>query len=168
MTAEDVVARARKAIGHGCAYMLGRGGMRGEAEWPWDDEKGCDCSGFTAWCLRLSRHTQDPWYRKRNGGWLETSAIAADTTQPLGLFSGIPWIDAHPGDLVVYGDRPSQQGHIGVVSEVDSAGPLRAVHCSSGNYRRHQDAIQETGVEAWALHGDSVVARYDALTEPVA
>lgn len=169
MKREEVVARARSAAGHKCAYGLGKGGFNPAAPHPWNSAGLCDCSGFAAWCLGQSRHTDNPWYAETNGGWLETSAIVRDCGTPFGMFDKAKWTEAKPGDLVVYGDEKradgtARQGHVGVIVEVSEMGPKAAVHCSSGNFRTYQDAIRETSVGLWTLHL-SVVARCAILED---
>lgn len=153
-----MLARARSAIGHGTLYKLGKGGFNPASPHPWNALGECDCSGYAAWCLGVSRHTEHPFYAHQNGGWLETSAIVADAHSSFGMFEAIRWEQAQPGDLLVYGDSGGHQGHVGVVSEVNDSGPTAACHCSSGNARVRHDAIQETGVAVWSLNG-GIVAR---------
>lgn len=55
MTAAEAVARARRSLGHGCKYELGKGGMDPAAEFPWDNESMCDCclaEGTMVWTIR--------------------------------------------------------------------------------------------------------------------
>lgn len=163
MTNAELIARARSVIGKGCRYGLGMGGFDPSRAAPWDDAMLCDCSGFCAWVLGVARHTDNPWYRSQNGGWLETSAILRDCGTPFGFFTEVPAEMARPGDLLVYGDRRNEdgttrQGHVGLISEVGSTGPARAVHCSRGNERRAGDAIQETPSGLWLAAG-GIVAR---------
>ncbi len=158
MTAEQVIQRARSAIGHGCAYKLGMGGYNPSAVWPWNSRGECDCTGFLAWCLGLSRQTDNPWYEKMNGGWLESTAIVRDCATPYGFFDLVRWEQAAIGDVLAYPDRGTKQGHVGIVSAVDATGPTQAIHCSSGNWRTREDAIQETGVGLWRL-AEAIVAR---------
>jgi hypothetical protein len=161
LTGEEIVARARSVIGRGCAYKLGAGGMRPLDPNPWDSSLNCDCSGFAAWCLGVSRQTDDPWYEKQNGGWLETSAIVRDCETPYGHFAPVILTAARPGDLLVYGDRTSsagkpQQGHVGICTQTGPRGPEMVVHCSSGNFRKTGDAIRETDAAWWYLANGSI------------
>ena len=169
MTGADVVARARSVVAKGCVYGLGKGGMRPHDPHPWNSERKCDCSGFVAWCLGVSRETDNPWYKAQNGGWIETSAIVRDCETPYGIFAMVTRPHALPGDLLVYGDYTGndgkvKQGHVGICSEVDGKGPIRVIHCSRGNERKLSDAIQETDVTWWNLAG-GVIARC-AWVEP--
>lgn len=158
MTPDEMLARARSMLGKGTVYALGRGGMKPDAEFAYDAEKRCDCSGYIAWCLGTSRHTDNPWYKHVNGGWLETSAIFKDCATPFGIFDGVEWIAAQPSDLLVWGDHDGHQGHVGVVSQVDENGPTFAIHCSSGNYKGLGDAVAETSSLIFKHH-DARVAR---------
>jgi hypothetical protein len=174
MTRTGVLERARSAIGHGTIYRLGMGGFNPASPHPWNSRGECDCSGFIAWCLGVSRYTDHPWYSAQNGGWLETTAIIRDALKEgFGMFDQVALEQALPGDLVVYGDRDGHQGHVGLISHVEPAGegveegePKAIIHCSKGNWVAFQDAINETGnVGAWRMHG-AVVARYVELVLP--
>jgi cell wall-associated NlpC family hydrolase len=159
MTREQVVERARSAIGHGCIYALGRGGFSPKNQWPWNSKLECDCSGFTSWAIGFSRKTDHPFYRSVNGGWLETSAMVKDANSTFGMFDLVPWTAALPGHFVVYGDAGGGQGHVGIVSEINLlAGPAKAIHCASGAYRRNGDAIAETEIGGFRAHG-AIIAR---------
>lgn len=157
MNLAEVLQRALGCVGKGARYALGKGGMHAAAPAPFSQEMECDCSGFVAWCLGVSRHTDHPWYQRFNGGWLETTAIVRDAATPFGMFDLVPWVDAKLGHLLVYGDRDGSQGHVGVVSGVDSNGPNRVVHCSRGNFKAGGDAVAETGIGVFHLHGAIVV-----------
>jgi cell wall-associated NlpC family hydrolase len=160
VTRTEVVERARRCIGQSCVYRLGRGGFHPNDKWPWESMTlpSCDCSGFVAWCLGVSRKTDNPFYREQNGGWFETTVLARDARSPYGFVEMIPREVALIGDLLVYGDAKGKQGHVGIVSEVNADGPMKAIHCSLGNYKRSGDAVQETGVLAWE-RPDALVAR---------
>lgn len=144
MTRLEVVARAKRCIGKGIKYKLGRGGFNPKASGPGAE---CDCSGFVAWCYGVSRVLKDhPAYIKWNGGWFETTAVERDLLSELGIVEEVGYALTRPGDLVVVGDRGKRQGHIGIIS----AGPpdVKVIHCSSGNMKRSGDAVAETGL--WA------------------
>ena len=169
MKADALIVRATSVAGKGCRYGLGCGGFDPSRTHPCDDAMLCDCSGFVAWAIGEPRHTNDPWYRSFNGGWVETTAIVRDCETPYGLFAPVATLRARPGDLLVYGDRKGalgrmRQGHVGICTDVGSKGPLTVVHCSRGNQRRAQDAILETDVSWWTL-ADGIVARC-ALIDP--
>lgn len=127
--------------------------MHPENTTPWVPgmpQLGCDCSGFVAWCLGVSRMlAKNPGLATLYpfGGWFETSAVARDARSQFGFVDEVPWASALPGDILVWGDHDGHQGHIGLIATVDENGPLTVVHCSSGNWRKHGDAVQETDVE---------------------
>jgi cell wall-associated NlpC family hydrolase len=142
----DIVARARSAIGLRIDYKLGKGGMNPATKSPASNGE-CDCSGFSSWCIGLSRQTKDPFYVALNGGWLETTAMTADALRTGGILTKVD--TPQPGDLIVYGDRVvngrRSQGHVGIVSEVRDGKASKVIHCSSGNARRVPGrAVQET------------------------
>lgn len=152
MTPDALIARARSVIGIGIRYKLGAGGMRPDADSPADGMGNCDCSGFTAWALTVSRFLRGvPWYdAKHNGEWLNTDAIVRDAKSPFGFFDQI--LAAESGCLIVFPRSKTSPvaGHVGIVTEVsESFTPLRVVHCSAGNQARFGSAIQETGPEVF-------------------
>lgn len=151
----EVVARARRCVGYKCFYRLGTGGMDPNSLWPWDKEVACDCSGFSDWVQGFAR--------EHLGVWFSTDMIVGDARSSDGiLFYEVPWVESRPADLVVYPGKgigdDRKHGHVGVISEVDSEGPHRVIHCSHGNWNRTGDAIQETDAGLWKLH-PSIIAR---------
>jgi cell wall-associated NlpC family hydrolase len=154
--AASVLERAHSQLGLHTIYALGHGGMRSDALRPSDSDNKCDCSGFTAWCLGVSRKTDNPWYQEFNGGWMNTRAMFRDCSTNYGVFDGVEWKDAKPGDLVVFEAAPV--GHVGVVTRVDETGPTHAIHCSNGNYMAFGDAIRETNVLIFQ-HAGARIAR---------
>jgi len=156
MRADEVVVRARVCIGRGCVYALGHGGMHPAAMYPWPTgmpNLGCDCSGFVAWCLGVSRMLTKDHPHYEFGGWFETSAVFRDARSEFGFVNEILWTLAQPGDILVWGDHDGHQGHIGIVSESDGSGPTKVIHCSKGNWRDTGDAIQETDVHLFKTNG---------------
>lgn len=159
-TPEDVVERARRCIGHGVAYVLGKGGFRSDTEFPWvTPEDGCDCSGFAMWCLGLPRQFGGIWYG--------TDQIVADAKGSSVLFHAVAFADARPGDLLVYPHpNPHQHGHVGVVVLCDQGKPSRVIHCSLGGWRNQKDAIQQTGAGLWLVVAKNAIAvRLNSFTE---
>ena len=152
MIAAEVVARAKSQLKRQTIYMLGHGGLHPDQPTAADSLNQCDCSGFTAWCLGVSRKTENPWYKQANGGWMNTNMIFRDCATSYGIFDGVPWKDALPGDLIVFAAAPV--GHIGVVTECyGNEGPTRVIHCSSSNYRAVKDAICETDTAVFKANG---------------
>ena len=154
MTPAQAIARARSAIGHGCAYELGHGGMNPSDPLPFaTPEAGCDCSGFVAWAQGRPR--------EEGGVWYGTDQIVGDATGAGLLFAEVGWKDAQPGDLLVFPHlAPGRHGHVGLVTVVDQQGPVRAIHCSHGNWTQLGDAIAESNVAVWNFVQQTIVARY--------
>src|SRR5262245_45093542 len=119
-----VLARAGSSVGQGIRYKLGKGGMNPGSPTPAAGGQ-CDCSGFVAWCLGMSRKTDEHFYVIFNGGWIETTGVWQDVGQNVGIFEET---DRRPGAIVVYPDSNGHQGHIGIV--VDDG---HVIHCSKGN-----------------------------------
>lgn len=164
MTRQQIVDRAHSAIGHGCKYRLGQGGMKPHRAVPWDDEQECDCSGFFMWAFGLSRYQPEVLGQK----WFDTTRIVADGRSENGDFFGSPeWKDALPGDGVAWPDRMSDnkvyQGHCGIVTEVGPTGPALVVHCSAGNWKNQSDAIQETNPGLF-VNNRAVILRLKDIT----
>ncbi|MBR1784572.1 MAG: C40 family peptidase [Bacteroidales bacterium] len=87
--------------------------------WGGQSPKGFDCAGFTRFVFR-------------HFGQDLASSAAAQLPQGRRLDDG----DLRPGDLVFYGGRNagSAIGHVGMVTEVDSAG-FRFIHAASDGVR---------------------------------
>jgi len=161
MTGAEVVLRALHAKGRGILYALGKGGWHPEDDLPARNNF-CDCIGFVAWALGVCRQSFDPAFP-----WYETTAILHDALGDCRHFDHVRWTDAQPGDIVVYGDRKDKdgsrhQGHIGVVTVVDTSGPLKVVHCSHGASVLHGNAIIESSPDLWRTRG--IVARHKEWT----
>lgn len=166
LSRETVVQRALSGVGTDTVYSIQnpQSPSRELERWPAEGIR-TDCSGFVAWCLRMPRKIQHPLYQKVNGGWFETTAIHRDGLETSGFFSVAPKIE--PGCLVVYPDLDGNEGHIGIVvagEGTDLSGVTEVVHCSSGNYRKHQKAILKTGAEAWKRRADSLILVYAGYT----
>lgn len=136
--------RARQATQFSCNYGLGRGGTNPAAPKPMDAKGRCDCTGLASWVLGVSRLQGDkrkPWSRFLP--WIETTLVYRDATGSQRMFRTIK--DAVPGCIVVYGDRLSRQGHVGIVVR-DSGGNLTTVDCSPG---RGSKAIAPRPLKWW-------------------
>ena len=125
------MARARKGIGRGVAYKLGRGGFNAKHpnEVGWD--KGLsDCSGYVSWVLMLKRAPKliRPF-------WIETTAVWRDATGKQRTFQQIN--KPVPGCIVVFPDRNGREGHIGIVAEVYGGAGYDVVDCTGKGIREH-------------------------------
>jgi len=140
MKVDAVIGRALSATGLGIRYKLGAGGMKPGSPTPAAGGK-CDCSGFVAWCLGMSRQTNEYFYRSFNGGWFETTAVWTDIGRSVGIFDECARL---PGAVVVYPDHDGHQGHIGLI--VDDT---HVVHCSMGNDREFGNAIRKTSLDVF-------------------
>jgi cell wall-associated NlpC family hydrolase len=164
MTRDQVVARARSAIGKGIVYELGSGGRDPWAPMPSGAGLACDCSGFAAWALGVDRYLRnDELPDAPDYEWFETSNIVRDSREPGGIVSEVFWQDALPGDMLVWGDSRGSdgrkhQGHVGIVASLGPTGPETVVHCSMGNWKKFGEAVRETEVTLF-LNNHAVVAR---------
>ena len=153
MRRDEIVEKARGAIGHGTLYRLGAGAPE-TAPHPWDEAGACDCSGFVCWVLGISRfqpHLQ--FLKSLNGGWMNTDGMYYDASLPAGLFS--PEASPEHGSLIVYpshsyakkvglnGSGP-RIGHVGILTDNRTV-----IHCSSSNFKLRGDAIEETDTEVF-------------------
>lgn len=159
MKLETLISRARSGLGKSTKYSSpGVMPPLSAVSWPESGAK-CDCSGFLAWCLRISRAIDHPMYKKINGGWFETTGIHADVKSSWGYFDALktPTI----GSFLVYPDKNGHDGHIGLVSKINGgagiAGVDSVIHCSSGGWRKHGDAIRETDASIWKGNSASLI-----------
>ena len=133
----NTLARARSAIGHGITYHLGEGGVDPKAALPTDDGR-CDCSGFVAWCLQISRVP-----KPSRDWWVQTDNIWHDAMGPQTTFVRIEKPIA--GCVVVYPKIGSHDGygHTGIVA--NPANPYTVVDCSAsknGIFEHVQNAFE--------------------------
>ena len=154
--------KARSASGHQIKYQLGEGGMTPNAILPGNRSRGCDCSGYVCWCIRLGRQTNHVLYTRFNGGWINTDAIVHDANSTTGFFTRLdkPKI----GGIIVYpSKRPSiRYGHVGIITGVRNNMVTKVIHCSLGNYRQSGDAIMETNADVFNKPG-VIFAWYEGL-----
>ncbi len=136
---QNILNKAKSAIGKGIRYKLGSGGIDEKFHLPTKNNM-CDCSGFVSWIFGLSRKTSIPFYQKF-GGWIYTDSMVADINSTTGIFEKINLPEK--GCIVVYG-AGKNIGHVGIVSEVENGKMKKVIHCSSGNDKKFNDSIQET------------------------
>ncbi len=154
---EQSLQRARTGLEETTTYVLGQGGF--------DPTKmltqKCDCSGFVAWSIGIPRE-----FPPGSGRWLDTDAYwngggAAAHAAGFPLLHNIALADAEPGDIIVYPDQGSSQGHMGIVSGVDQDGELKVIHCSKGNWTHYHDATRETDSAVWKIQPKTKIMRID-------
>jgi len=138
MTVEELIRRARSALGQGIRYELGAG-LDPDDPMPGGTAKACDCSGFVLWALREPRR----FGQGVNAPWIDTSWMWNETEKRKTLF--LTERTPRPGCLVVYPDDViAAQGHVALVTEVEDGAVRRIIHCSSVNARLEGEAILET------------------------
>lgn len=129
--------------------------------WPAGGAK-IDCSGYMAWCLRISRKVSHPKYIQINGGWFETTAIYADVAGSWGFFEQLA--TPRVGAFLVYPDHDGHDGHIGVVTAINGKAGVQGVdsiiHSSLGAWNHQQDSIQETLPTPWLHQPKSLIGWY--------
>lgn len=170
LTLDQVVARARSAVGHKIVYELGKGGRDPFAALP-GQPRTCDCSGFVAWALGVDRFLENAGVPHIEGKeWMETTNLVDDARRRgLGYADEVRWQDALPGHILVWPDRVigqdpttkkdiKRQGHVGIIGSLGQLGPHTVIHCSSTNWREYGDAIRETSVDVF-LRNRAIVAR---------
>jgi cell wall-associated NlpC family hydrolase len=181
MTPQQLIARARSAIGLPTLYWLGQGGYDPSSPTPGStytvremiDETDSDKQGML---MKIARDTGYPESRWRET--IKACDCSGFTNWVVQIVRGGPalsWIDtgamyrfggrvpqyfeqqSQPsiGSLVVYpaGRRGAAYGHVGVVTEVSNGQVARVVHCSSTNFLAPPyDSIAETGPDVFLRH----------------
>ena len=145
------IDRARSAVGRGIKYKLGKGGFDPSSDTPANGAGLCDCSGFIAWVMGVTRKPSPLFDR-----WVETTNICNDATGDQSLFLMVD--GPRPGALAVYGDSGGKQGHVAIVTGAD---PLMGIDCSSSRSKRTGDAIHERSLAFMAKRAIFVVPRSD-------
>ena len=138
------VGRAFTSIGRGTRYRMGNGGFHPQDSVPTRNGF-CDCSGWLAWVLGMSRYQGDKGKSfSNNFPWVETSAIYRDAKRDNYVFVEIPV--PVPGCVVVYPDHKvlgvRREGHTGLVIEVLSNGKIMTIDCSSSNGGKTKESIR--------------------------
>lgn len=141
---EQTLQRATSALGLRTVYALGKGGF--DPTEPMTPS--CDCSGFVAWAIGIPRELP-PGSNK----WLSTDTYwNGGTPVIVNLCQQIQLQQAQPGDLLVYPDSEGHQGHIGIITQVDT-NSTSVIHCSLGNYNTYHDAVHITGPQVFLSGG---------------
>jgi len=154
---QQSLQRARTGLEETTTYILGQGGF--DPTKPLTQK--CDCSGFVAWAIGIPRE-----FPPGSTRWLDTDAYwngggAAAHAAGFPLLRNITPADAEPGDLIVYPDQGSHQGHMGMISGVDQDGELKVIHCSKGNFTHFGDATRETDSAVWKIQPKTKIMRID-------
>jgi len=154
---DQSLQRARTGLEETTTYVLGQGGFDPTKMLT----KKCDCSGFVAWAIGIPRE-----FPPGSNRWLDTDAYwngggAAAKAAGFPLLKNVAAADAEPGDLIVYPDHGGMQGHIGMISGMDSHGELKVIHCSKGNFRKFGDATRETDSAVWKIQAKTRFMRID-------
>jgi hypothetical protein len=178
--AARAVERARAATKVKAKYILGTGNYNPtRPDDPFtekDGKKGCDCTGFTAYCLKLYRRQSKALYPE-TGGYMNTDSLvthALASSRPGRMWKVIPVNEAQPGDILVY-DAGKKTGHAALIVEVPpmpvfppgSAAEkkalfklLRVIDCANALTRRIKGyAIAERDGSLWC-RPDGYVLRY--------
>jgi hypothetical protein len=158
MVPEQAIARARSQLGARTVYRMAGGQINPKGTDCRDELRSCDCSAALCWIYRINKYQGNEfwWLNELNGGWLNTDGIFVDARGQehsgpeimTGNFYEI--MSPRPGCGVVFPAswvskiKGPRVGHCGIVTEVDDDGSYQVIHCSSGNYKRTGDAIQET------------------------
>lgn len=165
---EEVVARAVSLVGTG-VYELGCGGRNPAAASPFAASRRgrpgrvyVDCTGFTSWCLGHDR-VQD--LGEDTETWYDTAGVFNDAqAKPYLMYAPIPRDEqVLVGDVIVYPDsKTRKQGHIGIITRVDSRFKrlakgwpdlLDITHASTGG----RVAVRTSTARLWAERGGSIL-----------
>jgi len=150
---ERTLNRARQTTGKGVRYQLGKGGFDPSRKMT----SQCDCSGFVAWAIGIPRELPPG-----SQNWLQTTSYwEGGGSAGAGLFDPVAESFAVPGDIIVYPDRGGKQGHMGIISAAESGRVTKVIHCSSGNDRDFNDAIQETAPDVFRRVAKTRIMRVD-------
>lgn len=122
--------RAYSATKEGIRYKMGHGGFFPGDPSPTRTGK-CDCSGFVAWLLPMSRDLKSTGKAQDLGfAWIETTRMYNDARGPRKLFVELD--SPVNGCFLVYPDRGRGQGHVAYL--VDSVLNM-GYDCSSRGWR---------------------------------
>lgn len=165
MTLEEVLERARSQQGLGIKYKMGGGIVKANWHTCADSKGGCDCSAFVCWALGINKNDSYPYLVPAGGSpdptgeWYFTDNIWNDAVMiQAGLFQQVP--QPTPGAVVVYpghyDGRQRRAGHVGLISAVGGRGKVRVIHCSSGNFKKFKDAVQETDDAVFKANSRSI------------
>jgi hypothetical protein len=165
------VRRARLVATLGSTYVLGAGGRNPDAPNPFttrDGMLGCDCVGFTSWCLGHDRF--QPGRFAHYDGWINTDSMIADARGRRTWYA--PIARPEPGDVVVFPSitrdgKRIRLGHVGLVVAVPDEFPeafafhwpdvtrrgwlarVRVIDCAGSALRRKAGrAVAETSAAA--------------------
>jgi hypothetical protein len=135
---DSILSKARFAIRKNTRYVLGAGGYDPNAELPHDKNRGCDCTGFVAWCLGIDRR------RSRNDlVEVQSDALVIEANRPNG--NVVKLAKPEPGCVLVYGGvwlgKPLQSVRVRPGHAAIYEGGGMIIDCGSTPFRREGQAI---------------------------
>lgn len=138
MRRDSILSKARFAIRKDTRYVLGAGGYDPNAELPHDKNRGCDCTGFVAWCLGIDRR------RSRNDlVEVQSDALVIEANRPNG--NVVKLAKPEPGCVLVYGGvwlgKPLQSVRVRPGHAAIYEGGGMIIDCGSTPFRREGQAI---------------------------
>lgn len=137
MRRDSILSKARFAIRKDTRYVLGAGGYDPLAPLPHDSKRGCDCTGFVAWCWGIDR-------RKSKNGLVEVQSDSLlIEAKKFGSIYVLP--QPEPGCVLVYGGlwvgKPLQSVRIRPGHAAIYEGNEMIIDCGSTPYKREGQAI---------------------------
>lgn len=159
---ERAVDRAQRIAAMPSRYVLGAGGRSPNAVTPFtvrDGVLGCDCVGFTSWCLGHDRY--QPKTFPHYDGWINTDSLMSDARDTCTWYE--PIARPEPGDVVVFpsihrnGARV-RMGHIGLVTDVPDDFPddFRFTQADRRSWLAHVTVIDCAGAASRRANGHAV------------
>lgn len=133
----------------GTIYTLGSGGYG----WFQDDfDAECDCSGFIAFCLGLSRKPSTAFMAKGTKWWFSTDSMVLAAKEGV-FFREVE--KGTPGCLAAYPDYKSRgelrQGHTAYITDWRGTVPW-GYDCSSSQSRKTGDAVKLRSLSFFTRH----------------
>ena len=133
----------------GTIYTLGSGGYG----WMQDEfDAECDCSGFIAFCLGLSRKPSTAFMAKGVKWWFSTDSMVLAAKEGV-FFREVE--KGTPGCIAAFPDYKSQgkrrQGHTGYITEWRGTVPW-GYDCSSSQSRKTGDAVKLRSLSFFNRH----------------
>jgi hypothetical protein len=160
-THRDALRRIRALIGLPIRYGYGAGQVLHPWQVPRDGSR-MDCSETACYAVGVSKLTNEPLYKRVNGGWRNCAAIIVDAKSTEGVFTRVT--EPKPGYLYVWAVPGTTDAHVGIIETVENGKVTGVIDCSSYHQKTKGYAVARRSPSLW-IAKRAIIVRCDWLDD---